>query len=131
MNMIFYSRRLKIAGILCIVWGAVSFFLKFANHGIWDINLLSGLLCWGLCFIFFSKEKTDDERVHHLKFQALALGIPIGLFTTHLINYFWLSEPEPDSGKYVRSISAYSSLAMAMVITLALFYYLKLKDERH
>jgi hypothetical protein len=127
----FYSYRWKIAGILFILWGIVSFLFKHRRFAIWDLNLLSGLICWGLCFIFFSKERTDDERVHHLKFRAVTWGLPTGLLITHLINYFFLSQEEPDSGKYVQSISAYSSAAIVLVITLSTYYYLKYKEERY
>jgi hypothetical protein len=128
---IFYSYRLKIIGILLLVWSIISFFLKYANHSIWDFELFAGLFSWGLCFIFFSKEKIDDERIHYLKFRALAWGAPLGLFITHLINYFFLSPQEPDSGKYVQSISAYASFALVLLIATAIFHFLKFKDNRN
>jgi hypothetical protein len=93
-----------------------------------DINLITGLMCWGLVFIFFSKEKVDDERIHHLKFRALTWALPVGLFITHLINYFFFSQQEPDSGKYIQSISAYPSLVIVLILALGVFYYLKYRD---
>lgn len=127
---VFFSHRLKIVGILLLIWAVISFFLKHTKHAIWDFELLAALVCWGLCFIFFSKEKIDDERIHHLKFRSLAWGLPLGLFITHLINYFFLSPEEPDSGKYVQSISAYSSIAMVLMIATGAYYYLKFKENR-
>jgi hypothetical protein len=128
---IFYSYKWKIVGIACITWGIFSFVAKYLNHAIWDMNLLSGLTCWGLCFIFFSKEKTDDERIHQLKFRALAWGLPTGLLIVHMINYFFLSQAEPDSGKQIKSISAYASFTLVLLIAMSTFYYLKYKDERN
>lgn len=127
---VFFSYRLKVVGVLLLAWAIISFFLKYMKHAIWDVQLLVALVCWGLCFIFFSKERIDDERIHHLKFRALAWGLPLGLFLTHLINYFFLSPEEPDSGKYVRSISAYTSIAMILTIATGAFYYLKFKENR-
>ncbi|HTE28450.1 hypothetical protein [Flavitalea sp.] len=127
---LFYSYRLKFVGLLCIAWGIVSFYMKHYRSAIWDFNLLSALFSWGLCFIFFAKEKHDDERIHHLKFRALTFSLPVGLFITHLVNYIFLSQVEPDSGKFVESISAYKMFAIVMVVALATFYYFKHKEER-
>jgi hypothetical protein len=127
---LFYNYRLRFVGFLCIAWGMVSFYIKYSRAAIWDFNLLSALFSWGLCFIFFAKEKHDDERIHHLKFRALTFGLPMGLFITHLINYIFLSQAEPDSGKLVESISAYQMFAIVMVVALAAFHYFKHKEER-
>jgi len=90
---------MKLVGILCILWGFFSFFSKYWTYQLWDINLITGLSCWGLIFIFFSREKIDDERIQQFKFQAVTWAVPVGLFITHLINYFFLSPEEPNSGK--------------------------------
>ena len=127
---LFYNYRLRFVGFLCIAWGVVSFYLKHSQAAIWDFNLLFALFSWGLCFIFFAKEKHDDERIHHLKFRALTFGLPIGLFITHLINYIFLGREEPDSGKFVESISAYKMFAIVMVVSLATFHYFKYKEEK-
>jgi hypothetical protein len=116
---------MKIVGILCILWGLYSFFSKYWRYQLLDINLITGLSCWGLIFIFFSKEKIDDERIHQLKFQALTWAVPVGLFITHLINYFYLSLPEPDSGKLIQSLSAYQALVIVLLLALGAFYFLK------
>jgi len=128
LNVFSYAYKMKIIGILCILWGFYSFFSKYWRYQLLDINLIAGLCCWGLIFIFFSKEKTDDERIHHLKFQALTWAVPVGFFITHLINYFFLSSQEPDSGKLIQSLSAYESLGIILLLALALFYYLKQRD---
>jgi hypothetical protein len=74
-----YSYHLKIVGILLILWGMYSFIANYWLHQIADLNLLTGLSSWGLVFIFFSKEKVDDERIHQMKFQALTWALPVGL----------------------------------------------------
>jgi hypothetical protein len=120
-----YSYHLKIVGILLILWGMYSFIANYWLHQIADLNLLTGLSSWGLVFIFFSKEKVDDERIHQMKFQALTWALPVGLFVTHLINYFFLSQQEPDSDKLYQSISAYQSLVIILLLAVSLFHYLK------
>lgn len=126
-----YSYKMKVVGLLLIGWGMFSFLFKYWRYQVVDLNLVTGLLCWGLVFIFFSKEKTDDERIHQLKFQALTWALPVGLFITHLINYlflsnyFFLNELQPDSGKLYQSISAYQSLVIILLLALGVFHYLK------
>lgn len=123
-----YSYKMKVVGLLLILWGIYSFASKYWQFNLIDLNLLSSLSCWGLVFIFFSKEKIDDERVHQAKFQALAWAVPVGLFITHLINYAFLAKPEPDSGILIDSISAYHSLVLILLLALGVFHYLKFKN---
>lgn len=120
-----YSYNMKIVGLLCILWGVCSFIFNYRRYELVDLNLLAGLSCWGLVFIFFSKEKIDDERIHLLKFQALSWALPVGFFITHLINYFFLSPQEPNSGKLIQSIPAYPSLVIILLLALSLYHYLK------
>ncbi len=126
-NVFAYSYKLKIVGTLLICWGIYAFFSKYRQYNLVDLNLLTSLSCWGLVFIFFSKEKIDDERVHQVKFQSLTWAVPAGLSVTHLINYFFLSQDEPDSGKLIESISAYQSLVIILLLAFGLFHYLKYK----
>lgn len=126
-NVFAYSYKMKIVGTLLICWGLYAFYSKYQQYNLVDLNLLSSLSCWGLVFIFFSKEKIDDERVHQVKFQSLTWAVPTGLFITHLINYFCMSQYEADSGKLIESISAYQSLVIILLLAFGLFHYLKHK----
>jgi hypothetical protein len=123
-----YSQKIKILGIILILWGSYSFAAKYWEHHLFDFNLLSSLSCWGLVFIFFSKEKIDDERVHQIKFQALTWAVPLGLSITQIVNYFILDQTEYNSGKLLESISAYQSLVVILTIALGLFHFLKYKN---
>jgi hypothetical protein len=123
-----YSYQLKVVGLGCLVWGLYSFLITYWQYQIADFNLLTGLACWGLVFIFFSKEKIDDERIHQLKFQALTWSLPVGLFITHLINYLFLSQPEPNAGQLFQSISAYQALALILLLAFSLFHFLKSRN---
>lgn len=128
-NVFAYSYQMKIVGILLICWGIYSFSSKYLQFHLVDFTLLTGLSCWGLVFIFFSKEKIDDERIHQLKFRALTWAVPVGLFITHLINYFLLSKPEPNAGQLMESIPAYHSLALILLLSLVVFHYLNLRHK--
>lgn len=125
LNVFAYSFKMKVVGTLLICWGFYAFFSKYRQYDLVDLNLLSGLLCWGLVFIFFSKERIDDERVHQMKFQSLAWAVPVGLFISHLVNYLFLTGDESDSGKLIESISAYQSLVIILLLAFGLFHYLK------
>lgn len=126
-NVFAYSYKMKIVGIVLILWGIYSFIAKYWQFHLLDPNLLTGLWSWGLVFIFFSKEKIDDERIHQVKFQALALAVPLGLCITHLVNYFFLNQQETDSDKLFQSIPAYHSLVIILLFALGMFHYLKHK----
>lgn len=67
----------------------------------------------GLVFIFFSKEKYDDERIHQIKFRALTWGVLTAYFVTLGVTYLF------------RTLSAHEFLCLALLLTTAMFYFLK------
>ena len=120
-----YSYWTKILGILIIIAGIVSFILQYYKKDIFDFNELAVGLSWGFVFIFFSKEKTDDEMVRSLKFKALAMAIIVAFSITHLYNYIFLNWRFERPKDIILSISAYQFLALTLMIATAYFYYLK------
>lgn len=70
----------KILGLCIIVAGVISFIIQHNKRGFFDLNELALGLSWGLVFIFFSKEKNDDEMMQSLKFKALTRGTIIAFF---------------------------------------------------
>jgi hypothetical protein len=120
-----YSYGAKILGLIIILAGVISFFLQHHRKGIFDINELALGFSWGLVFIFFSKEKTDDEMMQGLKFRALARAIIIAFFITHLYNYLFLNWDFTRQHDKILSISAYQFLALTLIIATSIFYYLK------
>ena len=54
-NLFAYSYKMKLVGILLILWGVYSFSSKYWQSHLVDLNLLTALFCWVLVFIFFSK----------------------------------------------------------------------------
>ena len=120
-----YSYWTKILGLMIIIAGVISFFLQYHKKGIFDSNELAIGFSWGLVFIFFSKEKMDDEMIHGLKFKALARAIIVGFFITHLYNYVFLNWRFKREHDIILSISAYQFLALTLIIATGSFYYLK------
>ena len=120
-----YSNWTKILGLLIIIAGVISFFLQYHKNRIFDLNELAVGLSWGFVFIFFSKEKIDDEMIHDLKFKALTWAIIVAFSITHLYNYLFLNWHFKREHDIILSISAYQFLALTLVIATVSFYYLK------
>jgi hypothetical protein len=120
-----YSNWMKILGLVIIALGVASFVQQFYKKGIFDSNELAIGLSWGLVFIFFSKEKTEDEMMHSLKFKALARAVIIAFFITHLYNYIFLNWRFDRGNDVILSISAYQFLALTLIIATCNFYYLR------
>lgn len=120
-----YSYWTKILGALIIVAGIISFFLQYHKKGVYDLNELAIGLSWGFVFIFFSREKTDDEMIRSLKFKALAMAVIVAFSATHLYNYIFLNWRLKRANDIILSISAYQFLALTLMIATAYFYYLK------
>lgn len=120
-----YSYWAKILGLVIIAAGIASFFQQYYKKGVFDYNELAVGASWGLVFIFFSREKTDDEMMQGLKFKALTRAIIIAFFITHLYNYLFLNWRYKRANDLILSISAYQFLALALAIATASFYYMK------
>lgn len=120
-----YSYWTKILGVLIAIAGIVSFFQQYHKKGIYDFNELAVGLSWGLVFIFFSREKTDDEMIRSLKFKALTTAVIVSFSITHLYNYLFLNWRLERKNDIILSISAYQFLALTLMIATGYFYYLK------
>lgn len=120
-----YSYWTKTLGVLLIIAGIISFFLQYHKKGVYDFNELAVGLSWGFVFIFFSKEKTDDEMIRSLKFKALAMALIVAFSITHLYNYLFLNWHFVREKDIILSISAYQFLALTLMIATVYFYYLK------
>jgi hypothetical protein len=120
-----YSYWAKMLGLALILVGIASFFIQHHRKGIYDFNELAIGLSWGLVFIFFSKEKTEDEMMQGLKFKALTRALIIAFSITHLYNYLFLNWGFKRENGIILSISAYQFVALTLLIATACFYYLK------
>ncbi len=120
-----YSYWIKALGVLIAIAGFISFFQQYHKKGVYDFNELAVGLSWGFVFIFFSKEKTDDEMIRSLKFKALAKAVFVAFSITHLYNYLFLNWRLKREHDIILSISAYQFLALTLMIATGYFYYLK------
>jgi len=118
-----YSYWLKALGVLIFILKMISLFLQYREKGAIDPNQLALGICWGLFFIFFSKEKVDDEMTHALKFRALATAVIISFFSTLFYNYYFLNWQYNQRRDLVLSISAYQFLALTLIIATTIYYY--------
>lgn len=120
-----YSYWTKILGVLIIIAGIISFFQQYHKKGVYDFNELAIGLSWGFVFIFFSRERTDDEMIRSLKFKALTMAVIVAFSITHLYNYLFLNWRLEREKNIILSISAYQFLALTLMIATGYFYYLK------
>lgn len=120
-----YSYWAKILGLLIIIAGVIGFFQQYHKKGIFDTHELAIGLSWGLVFIFFSKERADDEMIHSLKLKALTRAIIIAFSITHLYNYLFLNWRFSREHGMILSVSAYQFLALTLIIATISFHYLK------
>lgn len=120
---------LKVLGVIVIIAGIISFYLQYQKKGFFDFNELAIGFSWGFLFIFFSREKIDDEMVHNLKFKALTKAVIVAFTITHLYNYIFLNWRFKRDYDLILSISAYQFLALTLIIATCIFYYLKHEAE--
>lgn len=118
-----YSPWVKGLGWLIFIIGIFSFYNRYERKGIFDFNELAIGACFGFLFIFFSREKTDDEMIHELKYKALARSVIVTFFLTHLYNYIFLNWTFKRGSDIIMSISAYQFLAITLIIATGIFYF--------
>ena len=121
----FYSHQLRYVGLGLLIIAVVLFIAQWAITGSPNLEL-SQLSTIGLVFIFFSKEKYNDERIIQLKYKALTIGITLGIIISILIGWY----VNQVNGYQSRSdqwfvLSAFEYLTIAFLISLVYFQYLK------
>jgi hypothetical protein len=120
-----YAYSAKIAGVVITILSIISFFSTYYENGTFDLNQLATGTSWGFVFIFFSKEKTDDEMLQSLKFKALTWSIIITFSFTCVFNYLFLYWWFKREHNIPLSVSAFQFFALMLIIATARFYYLK------
>lgn len=119
-----YGYWIKMLGIFIVVAGIINCIIEYYNKTPTNVNGLAMGLSWGFVFIFFSKERTDDEMMQGLKFKALATAVIVAFSITQLYNYIFLNRGFERHGE-VHSISAYQFLSFTLILATGYFYYLK------
>lgn len=109
----FFPYKMKILGIVFIVFaGGLQMVALF--QGVYEFKM-APVISAGLVFIFFSREKIDDERVHQFKFRALTLGFTAIYLFSFGFNYF----------SYNASLHEF--VVMVLMLSTATFYYTRFK----
>ena len=93
----------------------------------------SAAVAGGLMMIFFSRERTHDERVQDLKLKALSAAFSVSFTLTLIVNWFLNRDFHPGrdfdgATGVLRSISAFDLIVLTMVVALALFHYWRFQD---
>lgn len=115
----------SIALILIFIWAPFSFFRKYWAFDLIDIEMAAQPICIGLVILYFSREKIDDERIHYLKFRALAFAVINGLLISWLITkylYDWNYTVKED---LIHPISTSIFLIITVIVAYARLFYLK------
>ncbi len=123
-----YAPWTKRLGWLLVLVGVFSFLNQYRKTGVFDYNELAVGACFGFLFIFFSREKTDDEMIHQLKFKALTRAVIISFFLMHLYNYIFLNWRFTRENGRILSISAYQFLAVTLIMATGIFYFQRRQD---
>jgi len=121
-----YPRWMKSVSLFLILfWAPFSFLRKYWLFDMIDIEMAAQPVSIGLVILFFSKENMDDERIHFLKFRALAFAILNGLLISWLITKFVYNWNYSVNENYVYPISASVFLIFTIIFAYARLFYLK------
>lgn len=113
------NRWVKYLGVGCVLWAAV----VLAAGLSWPVA--SVILAGGLFQILFTPEKIDDERVRHLKWQAIRWGYALGFVVVTLHN---LVSQRPLSLMRPAALTAFDGFIIATAIALGLFHFWRWQD---
>ena len=109
-----YHPAVKFLGLAVLMFAVIGLCYKLINqHDYRSFATGFQVASLGLVFIFFSKERQEDERIHQLKFQSLTWGMLTAYFIMLGITYL------------LRAPSAHEFLCLALLLTTAMFYILK------
>lgn len=117
--------KLKLIGSLLVCIVAV---VHLLNTGYRDWN--SGAdtaYVLGLLFLFFTRERIEDERVRALKLKALTVAFVAGWAVVGTIRFAIYLD---DRAVIPPSPSAYDAMFLMLVIAHALFHWWRFQDGR-
>lgn len=115
------NRWVKYMGVGFIFWAAV----VLAGGLGWPVA--SGILAAGLFQILFTPERIDDERVRHLKWQAIRWGYALGFIVVALHNFV---SQRPINLVRPATLTAFEGFIIATTVALGLFHYWRWQDGR-
>jgi hypothetical protein len=92
-----------------------------------DFEMAAQPICIGLVILFFSKGKVDDERIHYLKFRALAFAVLNGLILSWLLTKVLYNWNYSVKDSYSHPISASVFIIITIVLAYLRLHFLKNK----
>ena len=119
------STPLKLAGFAFILVVAGIHLLN-TGYADWQAGADTAYVM-ALLFLYFSREKIDDERVQVLKLKALYAGFFSGWAVVGAIRFAAYLRTEFGSP---RTLSAYDAMLIILIIAFALFHYWRFQDGR-
>jgi hypothetical protein len=117
-----------VALFLIFIWAPSSFFRKYYVFDLIDIEMALQPLSIGLVILYFSKEKIDDERIHYLKFRALAFAMINGLLLSWLTTKLLFGQQYNVEHDLVHAVSTSYFLIITIVIAYGRLFYLKARS---
>jgi hypothetical protein len=102
-----------------------AFFRKYYVFDLIDIEMALQPLSIGLVILYFSKEKVDDERIHYLKFRALAFAMINGLLLSWLTTKLLFGQQYSVEHDLVHPVSTSHFLIITIAIAYGRLFYLK------
>jgi hypothetical protein len=119
------STRLKIGGFFAIL-AAASVHLLNTGYADWHAGADTAYVM-GMLFLFFSREKIDDERVHALKLKALSLAFLSGWVVVGALRF--IVYLRTDAGA-PWTLSAYDAMFIILTLAFSLFHVWRFQDGR-
>jgi hypothetical protein len=108
-----YPRIMKILGLAILLFASTGMLYQYSFREIVDTTTPFNLMSLGLFFIFFSREKIEDERVHQIKFRALTAGF----LTAYLSMYSFTV--------FSYTLAVHEFIVMVLIIATVTFYIAK------
>ena len=119
------STSLKLTGFV-LVLATAGIHLINTGYADWQAGADTAYVM-ALLFLFFSREKIDDERVQVLKLKALYVGFFSGWAVVGAIRFAAYLKTESGAP---RTLSAYDAMLIILSIAFALFHYWRFQDGR-
>jgi hypothetical protein len=119
------STPLKLAGFV-LVLAVAGIHLLNTGYADWQAGADTAYVM-ALLFLFFSREKIDDERVQTLKLKALYVGFFSGWAVVGVIRFAAYLRTELGAP---RTLSAYDAMLIILTISFTLFHYWRFQDGR-
>lgn len=116
-----------IALVLIFIWAPFSFLRKYFLFDLMDVEMAAQPICIGLVILFFSKGKVDDERIHYLKFRALAFAVLNGLILSWLLTKVLYNWNYSVKDSYSHPVSASVFIIITIVLAFLRLHFLKNK----